>query len=85
MIRGEQIRATSGNGKDVYLFYARDTVTVFAEDDLRALPSREGIGVVYADRCAVDEEALAAHGVEFRKVPRDLRDLITWFGKDGKR
>jgi DNA modification methylase len=75
----------SGNGKDVYLFYAPDTATTFGEDDLMALPEGEGTRVVYADRCAVDAEELGLCEVEFRKIPRDLQDLITRFDKDGRR
>ena len=75
----------SGSGIDVYLFYAPDTTTTFGEELLRALPDGEATRVVYADRCAVDEEELAARGVAFRKIPRDLRDLITRFNKDGRR
>jgi adenine-specific DNA-methyltransferase len=75
----------SGGGKDVYLFYAPDTTTTFGEERLRALPDGEAERVVYADRCAVDEEELAAHKVSFRKIPRDLQDLITRFNKDGAR
>ena len=75
----------SGSGKDVYLYYAPDTTTTFGEEHLRALPESETERVVYADRCAVDEEELAARGVAFRKIPRDLRDLVTRFNKDGRR
>jgi adenine-specific DNA-methyltransferase len=75
----------SGSGKDVYLFYAPDTTTTFGEEHLRALPDGDATRVVYADRCAVDEEELAACGVAFRKIPRDLQDLVTRFNKDGGR
>jgi adenine-specific DNA-methyltransferase len=75
----------SGAGKDVYLFYAPKTATVFGEEELRTLPDGDGTRVVYADRCAVDEEELERHGVVFRKVPRDLQGLIARFNKDGAR
>jgi adenine-specific DNA-methyltransferase len=75
----------SGGGKDVYLFYAPDATTTFGEEHLAALPDGGTGRVVYADRCAVDEEELAAHGVAFRKIPRDLRDLVARWGKDGAR
>jgi adenine-specific DNA-methyltransferase len=75
----------TGNGKDVYLFYAPDTTTTFGEEHLRELPEGEAERVVYADRCAVDEEELAAHKVSFRKIPRDVRDLVTRFNRDGAR
>jgi adenine-specific DNA-methyltransferase len=75
----------SGSGKDVYLFYAPDETMVFSEEHLKALPDGEEARVVYADRCAVDEEELEARGVAFRKIPRDLQDLIARFNKDGKR
>jgi adenine-specific DNA-methyltransferase len=75
----------TGNGKDVYLYYAPDTTTTFGEEHLRALPEGEATRVVYADRCAVDEEELSVRGVVFRKIPRDVRDLVTRFNKDGSR
>ncbi len=75
----------SGGGKDVYLFYAPDATTTFGEEHLAALPDGGTGRVVYADRCAVDEEELAARGVAFRKIPRDLRDLVARWGKDGAR
>ncbi len=77
----------SGNGKDVYLFYASDVTTTFGEDELKALTDGGGVGVrvVYADRCAVDGEELAARGVVFRKIPRDMRDLVSRFEKGGGR
>jgi len=74
----------SGNGKDVYLFYAPDTTTIFGEDELDALPDG-GVRVVYADRCTVDGEELAARGVVFRKIPRDMQDLVSRFEKGGGR
>ncbi len=74
----------SGGGKDVYLFYASDMTTTFGEEHLRALPDGNSTRVVYADRCAVDEEELEARGVAFRKIPRDLQDLISRFDKDGR-
>ncbi len=75
----------SGVGKDVYVFYEPDTTTVFGRTDLKTLPSGVGDRVVYADRCAVDVEDLRADGVIFRKVPRDLRDLVSRFKKEAVR
>jgi len=75
----------SGSRKDVYLFYAPDATTTFGGEELRALPDGGAERVVYADRCAVDEEELAARGISFRKIPRDLQGLAARFGKDGGR
>jgi len=65
-----------GGGKDVYVFYEPGTTTALGHRDLATLPPSEGERVVYADRCTVDPEALQASGVTFRKIPRDLQDLI---------
>jgi hypothetical protein len=59
----------------------------FGAAALRALPGAKGgaTRVVYADRCAVDEEELAAGGIVFRKIPRDMRELMSRVGKEGGR
>jgi adenine-specific DNA-methyltransferase len=53
----------SGEGKDVYLFYAADATTTLDEERLKALPDGVAQLVVYADRCIVDDEVLASSGV----------------------
>lgn len=72
-----------GRDRDLYLFYEPGGTTVFGRKELAALSSRKNgrPTVVYADRCVVDDEDLQAHGVVFRKIPRDLRELMARFGK----
>jgi adenine-specific DNA-methyltransferase len=76
-----------GRERDLYLFYEPGGSTVFGRKQFDAIAGREGAGrdgpptIVYADRCAVDDEDLEAHGVVFRKIPRDLRELMARYGK----
>lgn len=74
-----------GRDRDLYLFYEPGGTTVFGRKELAALPG-EVVGngnptIVYADRCAVDDEELVARGVSFRKIPRDLKELMSRYGK----
>lgn len=71
----------TANGRDVYLLYVPDQTTTFGEDEFSELPTA-GRKVVYADRCTVDEEELAANGITFRKLPRDLLEKISRWGKE---
>ncbi|MDP9477958.1 MAG: site-specific DNA-methyltransferase [Actinomycetota bacterium] len=72
-----------GRDRDLYLFYEPEGTTAFGYEELSALPHPENgkPKVVYADRCLVDDEELEARGVVFRKIPRDLRELMARFGK----
>jgi adenine-specific DNA-methyltransferase len=76
-----------GRDRDLYLFYEPGGSTVFGRKELAAIVEREGAGrnsrptIVYADRCAVDDEDLEESGIVFRKIPRDLRELMARFGK----
>jgi adenine-specific DNA-methyltransferase len=75
-----------GRDRNLYLFYEPNGTTVFGEEELRALDDAAAIGkgkptVVYADRCAVDDEELEARSVMFKKIPRDLKELMARYGK----
>jgi adenine-specific DNA-methyltransferase len=74
-----------GRDRDLYFFYEPGGTTVFGRRELAALPG-EVVGngnptIVYADRCTVDDEELVARGVSFRKIPRDLKELMSRYGK----
>ena len=79
--------AFAGGGRDrnLYLFYEPGGTTVFGEDELRSLfdgaSGNDKPTVVYADRCIVDDEELEARGVAFKKIPRDLKELMARYGK----
>ena len=72
-----------GRDRDLYLFYEPGGTTVFGRKELAAVSSSKNgqPTIVYADRCAVDDEDLEARGIVFRKIPRDLRELMARFGK----
>ena len=74
-----------GRDRDLYMFYEPGGTTVFGYDELEALSggsARDGRPtIVYADRCVVDDEDLSAQSISFRKIPRDLKELMSHYGK----
>lgn len=74
-----------GRDRDLYLFYEPEGMTVFGYEELAALsgkaPADGRPTIVYADRCVVDDEELEARGISFRKIPRDLKELMSRYGK----
>lgn len=75
----------AGRDRDLYLFYEPGATTAFGYDELSAMPGgADGNGkptIVYADRCVVDDGDLKERGIVFRKIPRDLRELMARHGK----
>ena len=74
-----------GRDRDLYLFYKPEGTTVFGYEELAALSGKATEDgrptIVYADRCVVDDEELEARGISFRKIPRDLKELMSRYGK----
>ncbi|WP_047866597.1 site-specific DNA-methyltransferase [Rubrobacter aplysinae] len=72
----------AANGAEMYLFYVPDQTATFGEDELAALPCGGTQKMVYADRCTVDDDDLAARSISFRKLPRDLLERISRWSKE---
>lgn len=58
-------------------YYEKDRVTTLDIDFLgqlkiKNLPSRPEQFVIYADKCALDKDFLYKHGINFKRIPRDI-------------
>lgn len=80
-----QDRLPEGNGNPYYLGTLHRTAyylyhipgrgTVLDDDFLADIPKREETTVIYANRCCISEQRLAAYGIVFKKIPRDIIKL----------
>ena len=63
------------NGTAYYFYYKQEEITTLDYDFLATLTDRAGSMVIYADRCAIGEEALSGMEIVFKKIPRDITRL----------
>ena len=70
--------ALGASGTALWLFYyEQDRITTLNLDFLaslkiKRLTKRPEHFVVYADKCALDKDFLAKHGITFKRIPRDI-------------
>ena len=55
-----------------YFHYDGETTTTLDNNFLAQIKTRASGYVIYAESCAIDEEFLLKHHIEFRKIPRDI-------------
>jgi len=58
-------------------YYEQDRITTLNLDflaslNIKRLKKRPEHFVIYADKCALDKEFLAKHGITFKRIPRDI-------------
>jgi adenine-specific DNA-methyltransferase len=58
-------------------YYEQDRITTLNLDflaslNIKRLTKRPEHFVIYADKCALDKEFLAKHGIAFKRIPRDI-------------
>jgi len=58
-------------------YYEQDRITTLNLDflaslNIKRLTKRPEHFVIYADKCALDKEFLAKHGITFKRIPRDI-------------
>ena len=63
------------NSTDYYFYYEPQRVTVLDYAFLSTITEKADGTVIYADRCAINEDKLAKMGVTFKKIPRDISKL----------
>ncbi len=63
------------NSTDYYFYYEPQRVTVLDYAFLSTITEKADGTVIYADRCAINEDKLAKMGVTFKKIPRDISRL----------
>jgi adenine-specific DNA-methyltransferase len=65
----------SHNSTDYYFYYEPEQLTVLDFTFLSTIKHKADGTVIYADRCAINEERLASMGIVFKKIPRDITRL----------
>jgi adenine-specific DNA-methyltransferase len=55
-----------------YFVYEKERLTVLDYDTLALLKTKAGHYVIYADNCVLPQAFLEAHGITFKKIPRDI-------------
>ena len=63
------------NSTGYYFYYEPQRVTVLDYAFLSTITEKADGTVIYADRCAINEDKLAKMGVTFKKIPRDISKL----------
>lgn len=61
------------NDTGYYFYYEKDSLTTLEYDTLSVVTERAGQYIIYADRCLIADEDLAAKGIIFKKIPRDIK------------
>lgn len=61
------------NDTGYYFYYEKEQMTTFCLDTLNIITERAEQYVVYADKCLIDENDLAAKNIVFKKIPRDIK------------
>lgn len=62
-------------GTAFYFYYERNDVCTLNYAFLSTIREKADEYVIYADKCALSEEELAAHNIVFKKIPRDISRL----------
>lgn len=63
------------NGIGYYFFYDPDEEMTLNYSSLQLIQEKQEQYVIYADRCTISDDALAAMNIHFKKIPRDIARL----------
>lgn len=58
-----------------YFYYERERVTTLDYNFLSTIQTKAEGYTIYADLCAIPQEALRKHNITFKKIPRDIARL----------
>lgn len=65
----------SHNDTGYYFYYEPQQITVLDYGFLATITEKSSQIVIYADRCAIHDDALAQMNLVFKKIPRDISKL----------
>ena len=65
----------STDGTAYYFHYKKGATTTLDSAFLRSIKTKAERYVIYADVCVLSPEMMEKHGIEFRKIPRDIRKI----------
>lgn len=65
----------SADGTAYYFHYKKGETTTLDAAFLKTIAEKAERYVIYADVCVLSPEMMEKHGIEFRKIPRDIRKI----------
>lgn len=66
---------TRTEDRDHYFYYERDSLTVLDRAFLKTITDKMPYYTIWADQCHLSESVMKKHGLTFRKIPRDIRNI----------
>lgn len=63
------------NSCSYYLYYEKNSVTTLNDTFLSTIDVKSDGYVIYADKCVLSDEYLAAKNITFKKIPRDISKI----------
>lgn len=66
---------TRTEDRDHYFYYERKNITILDRAFLRTLEVKMPYYTIWADQCDLSENVMKKHGLTFRKIPRDIRNI----------
>lgn len=72
---GNAVFLGSADGTAYYFHYKKGETTTLDSAFLQSIKTKAERYVIYADVCVLSPNMMEKHGIEFRKIPRDIRKI----------
>lgn len=66
---------TRTEDRDHYFHYERESMTILDRGFLASITVKMPYYTIWADQCHLSESVMKKHGITFRKIPRDIRNI----------
>lgn len=66
---------TRTEDRDHYFYYERENMTILDRAFLSTIDEKMPYYTIWADQCHLSESVMKKHGITFRKIPRDIRNI----------
>lgn len=66
---------TRTEDRDHYFYYERESMTILDRAFLSTITEKMPYYTIWADQCHLSDSVMKKHGITFRKIPRDIRNI----------
>lgn len=66
---------TRTEDRDHYFYYERESMTILDRAFLSTVNEKMPYYTIWADQCHLSDSVMKKHGITFRKIPRDIRNI----------
>lgn len=66
---------TRTEDRDHYFYYERENMTILDRAFLGTITEKMPYYTIWADQCHLSDSVMKKHGITFRKIPRDIRNI----------